>query len=215
MLHPPTPSLRLRLPPGAPSAGRVTHRLILTYKLSLSEGGKCTPTLPMLNRWVGPGGGARRGRSWPACRRGGCARVSAGLLYLTAALQLSPKGYFFPCRSPFGSRSYVYDGELEAQMFMLFDGNKQRLAVGGAPAGAAVPTPLMAQPLGGAAPPDVPRVVGLSVASLPPACSALCSLSRRHLPGSGAAQEGGLHHPGLPAPRQRPAAGQAEGKPAS
>lgn len=55
--------------------GRVTHRLILTYKFSLAEGGKVTPTLPMLNR-------------------------------------------------------YVYDGEMEAQMTMTFDGNKQRLAVG-------------------------------------------------------------------------------------
>ncbi|PRW39066.1 Tripeptidyl-peptidase 2 isoform A [Chlorella sorokiniana] len=55
--------------------GRVTHRLLLTYKLKLEEGGKVTPTLPALNR-------------------------------------------------------YVYDGELEAQMYMVFDGNKQRLAVG-------------------------------------------------------------------------------------
>ncbi len=31
--------------------GRVTHRLLLTYKLSLAEGGKFTPTLPLLNRW--------------------------------------------------------------------------------------------------------------------------------------------------------------------
>lgn len=30
--------------------GRVTHRLLLTYKLSLAEGGKITPTLPLLNR---------------------------------------------------------------------------------------------------------------------------------------------------------------------
>lgn len=39
-------------PAPPPLAGRVTHRLLLTYKLSLAEGGKCTPTLPMLNRWV-------------------------------------------------------------------------------------------------------------------------------------------------------------------
>ena len=30
--------------------GRVTHRLLLTYKLTLAEGGKVTPTLPLLNR---------------------------------------------------------------------------------------------------------------------------------------------------------------------
>lgn len=30
--------------------GRVIHRLILTYKLSLAEAGKVTPTLPMLNK---------------------------------------------------------------------------------------------------------------------------------------------------------------------
>jgi hypothetical protein len=35
--------------------GRVIHRLLLTYKLSLTEGGQVTPTLPMLNRcgWLG------------------------------------------------------------------------------------------------------------------------------------------------------------------
>ncbi|GAB4814120.1 hypothetical protein N2152v2_001166 [Parachlorella kessleri] len=54
--------------------GRVTHRLILTYKLSMAEAGKVTPTLPMLN-------------------------------------------------------GYVYDGELEAQMSMVFNTNKQKLAV--------------------------------------------------------------------------------------
>ena len=32
------------------AAGRVTHRLLLTYKLKLEEGGKVTPTLPALNR---------------------------------------------------------------------------------------------------------------------------------------------------------------------
>ena len=31
--------------------GRVTHRLILTYKLTMTEAGKVTPTLPMLNGW--------------------------------------------------------------------------------------------------------------------------------------------------------------------
>ena len=30
--------------------GRAIHRLILTYKLSLAEGGKVRPTLPSLNR---------------------------------------------------------------------------------------------------------------------------------------------------------------------
>ena len=50
-----------QLPPDEPSlsvcpflcaAGRVTHRLLLTYKLKLEEGGKVTPTLPALNRCV-------------------------------------------------------------------------------------------------------------------------------------------------------------------
>lgn len=47
-----------------PLQGRVTHRLLLTYKLSLAEAGKVTPTLPMLNRWV-PGcrGGRAGGRT--------------------------------------------------------------------------------------------------------------------------------------------------------
>ncbi len=31
-------------------AGRVTHRLLLTYKLKVEDGGKFTPTLPALNR---------------------------------------------------------------------------------------------------------------------------------------------------------------------
>lgn len=40
--------------------GRVTHRLLLTYKLSMAEAGKVTPTLPMLNRRAGvPGSGGR------------------------------------------------------------------------------------------------------------------------------------------------------------
>lgn len=47
--------------------GRVTHRLLLTYKLSLAEAGKVTPTLPALNRWAGVRG------------VGGCCGRAAGL----------------------------------------------------------------------------------------------------------------------------------------
>ena len=32
--------------------GRTAHALVLSYKFSLAEDGKVTPTLPMLNRWV-------------------------------------------------------------------------------------------------------------------------------------------------------------------
>lgn len=40
----------IRPPCSRPPEGRITHRLLLTYKLNLAEGGKVTPTLPMLNR---------------------------------------------------------------------------------------------------------------------------------------------------------------------
>ncbi len=46
--------------------GRVTHRLILTYKLSMAEAGKVTPTLPMLNGWAPREGWCVLG--WDGCQ---------------------------------------------------------------------------------------------------------------------------------------------------
>ncbi len=57
--------------------GRTAHALVLTYKFSLAEDGKVTPTLPMLNRCVLP--------SW---RHGSKATKTAGTsnLYPSAPL---------------------------------------------------------------------------------------------------------------------------------
>ena len=40
--------------------GRTAHAMVLTYKFSLAEDGKVTPTLPMLNRCVPPPSASRQ-----------------------------------------------------------------------------------------------------------------------------------------------------------
>lgn len=122
-------------------AGRITHRLLLTYKLKLEEGGKVTPTLPALNRCVGcqPPAAATLWvvQLWcvqPCCvpavpeRLGGCG--DKGLA--ASNWRHAPQGRCAPATTcpcllhahvllpgPAALCSYVYDGELEAQMYMV------------------------------------------------------------------------------------------------
>lgn len=227
--------------------GRVTHRLILTYKLSLAEGGKVTPTLPMLNKSV-----REREGLWGCCLRG----------VVREELFISHDGGGPPCREaasatasqPPGSaagesrcmladlppftalalrsshppallRRYVYDGELEAQMYMVFDANKQKLAGEGGAAfefngcpqilncpghltvsmaqGHAQCTGAHGQPIHSHAltPHNLPaRTLGATPS--PTACApcAIPNCSGRYLPRGGAVEEGGLHYPRAAAP---------------
>ena len=84
--------------------GRVTHRLLLTYKLTLAEGGKVTPTLPLLNRCEG-------GRTAGCCADGSSSSSSSsssnfkcGCVFNTpfASLCMSSAFLCFCCCLPAG-----------------------------------------------------------------------------------------------------------------
>lgn len=120
------------------------------------------------------------------------------------------------CTAPCTACSYVYDGELEAQMTMTHDANKQLLKARPAGGGAqplcgslrcAARAAVCVRPCAARPPPD-------DADHAIPAPRVACGVAAggRHLPGSGAAQERRVHDSRGAASRRRRAARPPQGK---
>ena len=118
--------------------GRTIHTLLLTYKLTVAEAGKHTVTLPLLNRCYLSQGPVSCSDMPKTIHAGVAVLAMQSWRTMLTCRTVTSSGRH--CRNSQSSGDavvvtsvhrcrYVYDGELEGQMSMLFDSNKRLIKV--------------------------------------------------------------------------------------
>ena len=118
--------------------GRTIHTLLLTYKLTVGEAGKHTVTLPLLNRCYLSQGPVSCSDMPKTIHAGVAVLAMQSWRTMLTCRTVTSSGRH--CRNSQSSGNtvvvtsvhrcrYVYDGELEGQMSMLFDSNKRLIKV--------------------------------------------------------------------------------------